>query len=118
MKFTPIPAAWGYIEPETVGCPCYGDIETCELCEGTGSVIGDKPTNVTGAIKALVLEARYAAGLPLHIPGDRFEHAESGETSLSWLLAEDGEHTLDNDGVSDGGMDDGFEDEFLDYDWD
>jgi hypothetical protein len=59
-----------WIEEGKVKCPCQGEIQDCELCEGSGAVIADRPTTVTGPMKALVLEARYNAGLPLWNDGD------------------------------------------------
>lgn len=65
-----IPEAWGFVEPPPILCPCDGEIETCELCDGTGHVIADRPTRARGPFKIHVLESRYAAGLPLWHPGD------------------------------------------------
>lgn len=49
-----------------------GDFETCELCDGTGSVQPDRAVTLPVDIKVSVLEARYAAGLPLFRSDDGF----------------------------------------------
>lgn len=82
-----IPEAWGYIEPDTVPCPCYGDIETCDLCQGTGSVNPHGPTSVEGVLRVLVIEARYNAGVPLWHPEDTFNPSTVGGPGLDVLLS-------------------------------
>lgn len=64
-----------------------GDFEDCELCEGTGTVIPDRPTSVQGAMRALVFEARYAAGLPLCLDGDTENPRPIGAPNLAQLLS-------------------------------
>lgn len=61
-----------------------GDFETCELCEGTGSIIAEKPTNVPAGIKTFVMEARYAAGLPLWNPADSHVAQDKSRGGPDW----------------------------------
>jgi hypothetical protein len=61
-----------------------GDVETCELCDGTGSVIADQAVTVPVDIKVTVLEARYSAGLPLFRPDDGFIPPDKGRGGPDW----------------------------------
>lgn len=74
------PEAWGYIEPDTIPCPCMGDFETCELCDGTGSVNPHKPAGPIGHLKLYVMEARYAAGVSLYHPEDAWNPRPRGSS--------------------------------------
>lgn len=71
-----------------------GDLESCELCDGTGSVIAEKPMNfMESCMRCLVLESRYARGLPLFFEGDMQNPSSIGKSMFEQFMGIEPEPT-------------------------
>lgn len=78
-----------------------GDFESCELCDGTGTIIPDRPVDVPADVKFLVMKARYNAGLPLFNPEDAYIPPPIGGSDLGQLFGINGTLEGEDDDTGD-----------------